>query len=114
MNDKFEQEPHCSFCGKRRAEVDALIEGTEGYICNECIAESYALLNGEEEPLIDEEAQEESKFFDNVPTPHELHAHLDDYVIGQDHAKKVFSVAVSNHYNRFCNALSCFGVSVCV
>ena len=106
MNDKFEQEPHCSFCGKRRAEVDALIEGTEGYICNECIAESYALLNGEEEPLIDEEAQEESKFFDNVPTPHELHAHLDDYVIGQEHAKKVLSVAVYNHYKRLRNALS--------
>lgn len=103
---KFDKEPHCSFCGKQRKEVDALIEGTEGHICNECIEESYALLNGEEEPLIDEENVKTEGFFDNVPTPHELHAHLDDYVIGQEHAKKVLSVAVYNHYKRLRNALS--------
>lgn len=101
----FEKEPHCSFCGKKRSEVDQLVEGTEGFICNECIEESYALLNGEEEPLIDEN-HDEQKFFDNVPTPHELHAHLNDYVIGQEHAKKVLSVAVYNHYKRLKSALS--------
>lgn len=102
----FEQEPHCSFCGRNRKEVDALIEGTEGYICNECINESYALLNGEEEPLIDEEDRvTPSNFFENVPTPHAIHAHLDDYVIGQEHAKKVLSVAVYNHYKRLRSAL---------
>lgn len=101
----FEKEPHCSFCGKKRSEVDQLVEGTEGFICNECIEESYNLLNGEEEPLIDE-SNDEQKFFENVPTPHELHAHLNDYVIGQEHAKKVLSVAVYNHYKRLKSALS--------
>lgn len=101
----FEKEPHCSFCGRRRSEVDQLVEGTESHICNDCIEESYALLNGEEEPLIDEK-QEEIKFFENVPTPHDIHAHLDEYVIGQEHAKKVLSVAVYNHYKRLRNALS--------
>lgn len=101
----FEKEPHCSFCGKKRSEVDQLVEGTEGFICNECIEESYNLLNGEEEPLIDE-SSDEQKFFDKVPTPHELHAHLNDYVIGQEHAKKVLSVAVYNHYKRLKSALS--------
>lgn len=102
---EFEKEPHCSFCGKTRTEVDALIEGTEGHICNDCIEESYALLKGEDEPLISEESEpSEAGFFDNVPTPHQIHAHLDDYVIGQDHAKKVLSVAVYNHYKRLRNA----------
>ena len=101
----FEKGPHCSFCGKKRSEVDQLVEGTEGFICNECIEESYNLLNSEEEPLIDE-THDEQKFFDNVPTPHELHAHLSDYVIGQEHAKKVLSVAVYNHYKRLKSALS--------
>ncbi|OOH92431.1 ATP-dependent protease ATP-binding subunit ClpX [Pasteurellaceae bacterium 15-036681] len=102
----FEKEPHCSFCGKSRRDVDALIEGSEGHICNHCINESYELLNGIEEPLIDEEHATENSFFDDVPTPHELHAHLDDYVIGQEHAKKVLSVAVYNHYKRLKSALS--------
>lgn len=101
----FEKEPHCSFCGKKRSEVDQLVEGTEGFICNKCIEESYNLLNGEEEPLIDE-SSDEQKFFENVPTPHELHSHLNDYVIGQEHAKKVLSVAVYNHYKRLKSALS--------
>ena len=101
----FEKEPHCSFCGRRRNEVDQLVEGVEGHICNHCIEESYALLNGEEESLIDNK-QDDAQFFAHMPIPHEIHAHLDDYVIGQEHAKKVLSVAVYNHYKRLRSALS--------
>lgn len=108
---KFKSEPHCSFCGKRRAEVDQLIGGddTEGYICNECVEDSYALLYGEDDASAEHSEQAEQKtvdFFKNVPTPHEIHAHLNEYVIGQELAKKVLSVAVYNHYKRLRNAVS--------
>lgn len=107
MSD-FEKQPHCGFCGKFRKEVEYMIEGTEGHICNECIDESYALLHSQDEPQATEKAEEKSEpaFFENVPTPHQIHAHLDEYVIGQTHAKKVLSVAVYNHYKRLKNALS--------
>lgn len=102
-----EKNAHCSFCGRREIEVEHLVEGTEGHICNECIEESYALLHDEQ--MLDAEqsdGQEKARFFENIPTPHEIHAHLNDYVIGQDYAKKVLSVAVYNHYKRLRNALS--------
>ncbi|MDP8079835.1 ATP-dependent protease ATP-binding subunit ClpX [Phocoenobacter skyensis] len=102
---EFEKEPHCSFCGKRRSEVNGLVEGIEGHICSECIEDSYALLNGDDEPLIDD-TEDKPAFFDNIPTPHEIHSHLNEYVIGQEHAKKVLSVAVYNHYKRLRNALN--------
>lgn len=101
---QFEQTPHCNFCGKRRNEVDALIEGTEGFICNECIEDSYALLHPSEEAILTEEPTIQAE--EKVPTPHEIHAHLDEYVIGQEYAKKVLSVAVYNHYKRLRNAES--------
>lgn len=88
---------YCSFCGKSQHEVRKLIAGPSVYVCDECVE----LCND----IIREEIKEISpkRDHDKLPTPHELRAHLDDYVIGQEKAKKVLSVAVYNHYKRLRN-----------
>lgn len=85
---------HCSFCGKGQREVKKLIAGPNVYICDECVS----LCN----EIIAEEMQKESTdtITEGVPTPSEIKKVLDEYVIGQERAKKVLSVAVHNHYKR--------------
>jgi len=83
----------CSFCGKSQKQVKKLIAGPGVYICDECID----LCN----EIIEEELSETSELkFDELPKPREIYDFLNDYVIGQDEAKKVLSVAVYNHYKR--------------
>ncbi len=88
------EELNCSFCGKAKAEVDRLIAGPGVYICNECIESCHDLIQEQALKEITETHQEWDY------TPKQLLDFLNDYVIGQDHAKKVLSVAVYNHYKR--------------
>lgn len=87
---------YCSFCGKDEAQVLHLIAGSEGHICNECVVNSAKILEQAEEN--DENTNQD--ILAEIPLPKELKAELDKYVIGQDLAKKVLSVAVYNHYQR--------------
>jgi len=83
----------CFVCGKRESEVNKLLKGSYGgCICNECVREAYKMLNDEEEEEISQNVQ--------LATPSQIKAHLDQYVIGQDEAKKTLAVAVYNHYKR--------------
>ena len=91
------KELSCSFCGKAKSEVERLIAGPGVYICNECIESCHDLI---EEQAVKEVSEE---YQDWNYTPIQLRDFLNDYVIGQDHAKKVLSVAVYNHYKRLKN-----------
>ena len=85
---------NCNFCGKSQKEVKKLIAGPGVYICDECIE----LCN---DIIYEDSVKQVSKTnLDNVPKPQEIKEHLDNYVIGQDRAKKIISVAVHNHYKR--------------
>ena len=97
---------YCSFCGKSQHEVRKLIAGPSVYICDECVD----LCND----IIREEIKEVAPHRERsaLPTPHEIRNHLDDYVIGQEQAKKVLAVAVYNHYKRLRNGDTSNGVEL--
>ena len=91
---------NCNFCGKSQKEVKKLIAGPGVYICDECIDLCTDIIQ-------EDVAQSQSKAtMESVPKPHEIKNHLDSYVIGQDRAKKIISVAVHNHYKRISKNIS--------
>ncbi|HCV49694.1 MAG TPA: ATP-dependent Clp protease ATP-binding subunit ClpX, partial [Rhodobiaceae bacterium] len=84
---------YCSFCGKSQHEVRKLIAGPTVFICDECVELCMDIIREENKSSM-------LKTSEGVPTPQEIHDVLEDYVIGQAHAKRVLSVAVHNHYKR--------------
>lgn len=94
-------QPYCSFCGRRKNEVELLISGTEANICNSCVEQGHNLVQQELYGVVKKEKKKKNELpkFD-LKAPVIIKEHLDKYVIGQDEAKKVLSVAVYNHYKR--------------
>src|SRR6478609_6865198 len=90
---------HCSFCGRSRDEVKILIAGQEGHICENCVEEAREIID-QQLNVRDDKAAGSANFKLSVKKPMELKKFLDEYIIGQDEAKKVLAVAVYNHYKR--------------
>jgi ATP-dependent Clp protease ATP-binding subunit ClpX len=88
---------HCSFCGRNRDEVKILIAGQEGHICENCVEHAREII---EQELMTKDDRTPSSFKLTVKKPVEIKKFLDEYVIGQDEAKRVLAVAVYNHYKR--------------
>ncbi len=89
----------CSFCGKTQAQTGRLIAGNGAYICDECINLCMSIIADDEE-LVVHDAEGNRLHFENLPKPADIKANLDEYIVGQEKAKKVLSVAVYNHYKR--------------
>ena len=87
----------CSFCGRNEREVKLLITGINGYICDSCVAQAYQILQEQFKERSKPSAGQKLK---KIPKPREIKEYLDQYVIGQDEAKRYLSVAVYNHYKR--------------
>ena len=107
------QKPHCSFCGR---ETDNLLQGMDGaYICPDCLQQGNLILQemGWTQPVKEAKKEEDKALdMDSLPKPEQIKAFLDQYVIGQDEAKRFLSVAVYNHYKRLLQPVSEDGVEI--
>lgn len=97
----------CSFCGRLREEVNKMIEGPESiYICDDCVEMCHKIMHNQEVPLTGDDVSSKNKELvegKDLPSPEEIKKVLDEYVIGQDVAKRVLAVSVYNHYKRIRN-----------
>lgn len=103
----------CSFCGRPEKEVGLLLTGVNGYICNDCVVSAYKLL--QETGVLQATGSKKSSRFEppkKIPKPKEIKDYLDQYVIGQDQAKRTLAVAVYNHYKRLLQPDDSDGVEI--
>ena len=91
---------HCSFCDAGESEENPLIAGNGVYICKNCVFSAYKIMFGDEKELVDQDSAKLTEHVEKLMTPKELDKFLGDYVIGQERARKLISVAVYNHYKR--------------
>ncbi len=96
---KKENSNNCSFCGRSDNEVNFLISGLSGQICDSCVEQAYQIVKDNLETKKASNAKSDLEK-DKLPTPKEIKSYLDEYIIGQDNAKRALSVAVYNHYKR--------------
>jgi ATP-dependent Clp protease ATP-binding subunit ClpX len=94
MAQRKKPQDNCSFCGQSKSEVDILIAGFSAHICNNCVEQAHMIL------MEEGNVRPRTEYKGKVPKPKEIKSFLDEYVIGQDEAKKILSVAVYNHYKR--------------
>ncbi len=97
MAKKTNNEDHCSFCGRPASQCSLLLTGLEGFICSECVEQANLIINQRDTKTPYKATTKKKK---PIPTPAEIKSFMDQYVIGQDEAKKVLAVAVYNHYKR--------------
>lgn len=104
----------CSFCGRDENEVRLLITGIDGFICEECASQAYniAKMAGVYAPAKTDKTEANPEKLKRIPKPKEIKAHLDEYVIGQDEAKRTLAVAVYNHYKRLMQPEAKDGVEI--
>lgn len=100
----------CSFCGRDESHVRLLITGVNGFICEECAKQAYEIV--ESSGLLRKETDEDKFALNTVPKPMEIKEYLDEYIIGQDEAKRFLSVAVYNHYKRLQQKTTDDGVEI--
>lgn len=102
----------CSFCGRKENEVEFLITGMNGFICNDCAEQAYQIANSIKNSNAGTEQALSKPDLKKVPKPIEIKEYLDQYVVGQDDAKKYLSVAVYNHYKRLSQPEDSNGVEI--